>query len=85
MSECTGANCTHPDCLTPAQYGTGIHYPHCIDRRCTGCMPPPPEHLMREIADPVVKYDGAGQPVRASQIGNRAQRRAATRAARRRR
>lgn len=36
-------------------------------------------------ADPVVKYDGDGQPVHASQLpGNRATRRAAAREARRR-
>lgn len=72
-----------PD-LRPAQYGTSMHYPYCIDGACTGCLPPLPAWMESE-ADPVVKYDGAGQPVWASQLpGNRAQRRAAAREARRR-
>lgn len=25
--------------ITP-QYGTSMHYPHCIDGQCTGCLPP---------------------------------------------
>lgn len=43
------------------------------------------ELVEREQRDPVVKYDGAGQPVRASELGlNRAGRREAAREARRR-
>lgn len=26
--------------LEAPQFGTSMHYPSCIDRRCTGCMPP---------------------------------------------
>jgi hypothetical protein len=44
-----------------------------------------PECAERERHDPVVKYDGTGSAVRASQLGgNRAMRRQAAREARRR-
>lgn len=67
MSECRGPGCTHPDCNG--------------DRSDTSTA----EDLrsrIDDVLDPIVKYDGNGQPVRASQIGNRAQRRAAAREAR---
>jgi hypothetical protein len=34
--------------LTPPQYGTGMHYPYCIARSCTGCLPPLPADLADE-------------------------------------
>lgn len=30
------------EALTPAQYGTSMHWPYCRSRNCTGCLPPLP-------------------------------------------
>jgi hypothetical protein len=45
VSECIGYGCTHPDHGAPEQYGNSLHWPHCIDRSCTGCLPPLDEPL----------------------------------------
>lgn len=71
MSQC-GEGCPHPGC--DGQMGGPV------------CVALLAELVQREQRDPVVKYDGAGQPVRASELGlNRAGRREAAREARRRR
>jgi len=66
------------------EYGTSMHYPHCINASCTGCLPPLPPFIA-DRHDPVVKHDAAGQPVRASDpsLGNRAARRRLARDAQR--
>lgn len=30
----------------PPQYGTSLHYPHCISGSCTGCLPPDTRHAV---------------------------------------
>lgn len=34
-----------PDDLGAPEYGTSMHYPACIDRSCTGCLPPLPDWI----------------------------------------
>ncbi len=36
---------TRLPCYEPEQYGTQMHWPTCINRQCTGCLPPIPEDL----------------------------------------